>query len=280
MDRALMQRLETKASLVLETWERTLNDWEETCYRLLAKNFGFKVNAEPFSQLASNLPYRILMRHSDKPEQLEALLFGQAGFLDTYHDDPYYHILKREHNLLSNKYHLADSKMNKAQWKFLRLRPANFPTVRLSQFASLMFRNKNLFSKILSTSSFKDIHKLLAVRQSEYWTHHYQFSQPVKEEVAGLGDASIHNILINTVVPLLMGYGKFNDAQSYIDRSIRFLEQIPAEVNVITKKWNQLGMDCKTSFDSQALIELHNNFCLKRRCLMCTVGSSLIKPVS
>lgn len=280
MERALVQRLQSKASIVLETWNRTINNWEETCYRLLAKNFGFKVNAEPFSQLAATLPYRILLKHSDKLVQIEALLFGQAGFLDKHYDDPYYKVLSREYSLLCNKYQLSDSKMNKAQWKFLRLRPANFPTVRLAQLASLLFHNKNLFSKILSATSFKAVYNLFTIRQSEYWTHHYQFSQHAKEGEAGLGDESIYNIIVNSVVPLLTAYGKFNDEQTFIDRSVEFLQQIPSEKNSITKKWNHLGMESKTSFDSQALIELYNNFCLKRRCLMCTIGSSLIKPVS
>ena len=138
VDRVLMDRLESKSTRIFEILNKTHHDWQETCYQVLARSFGFKVNADPFQQLAQLLPYKVLRKHGDKLLHIEALLFGQAGFLEEDNDDEYYCLLKREYNLLRQKYRLSDRRLNKAQWKFLRLRPANFPTIRLAEFASLL----------------------------------------------------------------------------------------------------------------------------------------------
>ena len=148
LDRTLMQRLEAKAAQVLEILNHHHGDWQQTAFILLARNFGFKVNSDPFMQLAQSLSYKTLLKHTDKPLQIEALIFGQAGFLDIAVGDEYYQLLRREYNVLSQKYSLSTRKLKRAQWRFLRLRPANFPTVRLAQFAALVAQEKNVFSKI------------------------------------------------------------------------------------------------------------------------------------
>jgi len=277
LDKALMQRLENKASQVNEILKLNQGDWEETCYQLLAKNFGFKVNADPFYQLAKSLPYKIIQKQNGLL-QVEALLFGQAGMLETKTKDEYITSIFQEYKLLAQKYSLHESRLNPSQWKFLRLRPANFPTVRIAQFASLLYSSKNIFSQFVSANSFSSIQKLLAVDQSAYWSTHYRFGKKAKSAVPDIGESSIQNIIINTVAPLLVAYGKYKDEQVYIDKAVELLQQLTAEQNKITRTWNDLGMKVKTSFDSQSLIELYNNFCQRRQCLNCSIGISILKP--
>ena len=280
LDKALTQRLETKAAVVSELLSRNKGDWEETFYQTLARNFGFKVNADPFSQLAKSLPYKIIQRQNSNLHQIEALLFGQAGMLETKTKDEYHSLIYREYQLLKVKYSLAASRLNAAQWKFLRLRPANFPTLRIAQFAALLFSQKNIFSKILELDSYQSFKMILEVTQSAYWQTHYRFGKKALEKVPCLGESSFQNVLINSVVPFFVAYGKAKDDTSYLDRAMSFLEHIPAEKNKITRAWGELGISVKTSFDSQALIEQYNNFCQKRQCLNCAIGASLLKPAS
>jgi len=277
LDKAVMQRLEAKSVLVKTLLAESRNDWEETCFQLLCKNFGFKVNAEPMFQLAQLLPYKVLLKHLDKPVQIEALLLGQAGFLEKVKEDAYTKLLVREHRLLSTKYRLESKQMKIVQWRFLRLRPANFPTIRLAQLAALLSTEKNLFSKILECTKYNQLVNLLDIEQSEYWQFHYQLNKKSKTRVPSLGQSSIHNIMINTIVPLLVAYGQLQDDQSYVDRATEILQHLPAENNKITRQWLDLGYKVKSSFDSQGLIEMYNNFCMKRRCLDCTIGAHIIK---
>jgi hypothetical protein len=278
MERVLMDRLENKSSRIFEILHKNHNDWQETYYQVLARSFGFKVNADPFQQLAQLLPYKVLRKHSDKLVHVEALLFGQAGFLEDQSEDEYYALLRREYNLLRQKYSLSDRRLNKSQWKFLRLRPANFPTIRLAEFAALMYTRPNLFSHLLEAETFDELFALFSVEHSSYWTNHYTFVREAREPVSFMGSASISMVIINTVVPLLVAYGKSRDDQRYIDRAVSILQQTPPESNSIVTEWKSIGMKSRTAFDSQALIELQNNYCMKRRCLDCTIGVSLIKP--
>ncbi|SKC45351.1 DUF2851 family protein [Ohtaekwangia koreensis] len=280
LDKMLTERLERKSKDVFALLKRNHNNWEETCYQLLAKNFGFKINADPFLQLAQGLPYKTVLKHADKSECVEALIFGQAGFLDDKKvDDEYIRLLKREYALLSHKYSLGSSKLNLAQWKFLRLRPANFPTIRLAQFAGLLLHQKNIVSKILEAVTYEELKLLFSVKQSDYWLHHYLLGKTSREAIAVLGEMSIDNIIVNTVAPLLVAYGKLKDDSLYLERAIMILQQVPSEFNFITRRWATVGIKSKMAFDSQGLIELYTNFCSKRRCLDCNIGASLLKPI-
>ncbi len=280
LDKVLVSRMESKGNNILIALQKSNADWEEICYQMLCKNFGFKVNTEPFLQLAQSLPYKILMKHGDKLTQMEALIFGQAGFLNETIKDDYYLLLKREYNLLCKKYGLEDRKMNKAQWRFLRLRPANFPTLRLAQLASLLYHQKNLFSRLVTMSSLNDLMTTFSIKPSGYWLHHYQFFKKQEKEIPSLGRISMENIIINSIVPMLVAYGKAKDDQRYVDRAIQLLQQIGTEENNILRSWAALGLTSKSAFDSQALIELYNSFCLRRRCLDCNIGFSLLQPTA
>lgn len=277
MDKVLLQRLEKKALQIIALLERNKGDWNETTYQLLARTFGFKVNTEPFQMLSNVLAYRIILKHVNQPMQVEALLFGMAGMLEKVVEDQYTILLKKEFALLAHKYSLANKMLNKAQWRFLRLRPANFPTIRLAQFAALLSKQPNLFSMLVQ-ADYEQMVEALTFRQSAYWLRHYRFGKTAKS-VPVFGKSSRENVLINTVAPLLVAYGKQHDDQQYIDRALSILQHIPAEKNAITRQYSSLGMEVKSSFDSQALLELYADYCRKRRCLECSIGASLVKPV-
>ena len=276
LDKMLMQRLQEKADLVQESLIQNQQDWEETAYQLLAKNLGFKLNAEPFLMLAQRLPLKIIQKHRNNLLQIEALLFGVAGFLTDEPTDDYQAVLKKEFQFLSSKYDLKNQVLAKHQWKFLRLRPANFATVRLAQFASFLQENGNLFSIMLNLESIKSFHSLFRNKPSAYWTKHFVFGKPSEGNVPAMGATATQNILINTIVPLLVAYSQQKDDRQYLEKAIQLLESLPAEDNVITKMWKSLGLPLKSAFDSQASIEWYNHFCQKKRCLACNVGVKIV----
>ncbi|HRG10321.1 MAG TPA: DUF2851 family protein [Cyclobacteriaceae bacterium] len=279
IDKAAMIRLEEKSKQVLKLLEANQGDWEETVYQLLALGFGFKVNKDPFLQLAKALPYKLIRKHRAKVEQVEALLFGQAGFLMAKTKDEYLAQLYNEFEFLTKKYNLTQNQLHPSQWKFLRLRPANFPSLRIAQFAALLSIKENIFSTLLEIENYRDLESLFRVQTSPYWKQHYRFSKPVSGAVPELGTDSREVLLINTVIPILIAYGQSRDDWSYVDRAVQFLQQIPAEKNKITRTWQQLNCVATNAFETQGLIELYNNFCQRRACLNCTIGSAILKPV-
>ena len=278
VDKALMKRLEDKANTVTDLLNQNQGDWEETTYQLLAANFGFKVNKEPFLQLAKALPYKIIQKHRDQLLQVEALLFGQAGFLVTKTKDEYITKLFTEYEFLSNKYSLQSAEMNAAQWKFLRLRPSNFPTLRIAQLASLFHFRKSIFSHLIEIEDYKSLKLFFEITPSPYWQTHYRFGKKAEGMVPDFGEASADIVIINSVVPLLVAYGKAKDDWSLVDKAVNILQHIASEKNKIVTLWKDLGYISKTAFDSQGLIELYQNFCQRRQCLNCAIGSAILKP--
>jgi hypothetical protein len=281
LDKVLMKRLQDKSLIVSYFLEENKQDWEETTYQLLAKNFGFKLNAEPFLSLSKNLPLKILQKHRDNLGQIEALIFGVAGFLKDENNetawDDYRKNLRKEFQFLASKYQLQDKILGQHEWKYLRLRPANFPTVRLAQFARFIHENANLFSVLIHLENVKSLANILKVKQSEYWTEHYVFGKKTEGKVPTLGNASVENVVINTVVPLLVAYANQKDNRDYLEKAIRLLEEISAEENNITKHWQSMGLKIKSAFDSQASIEWYNHFCLAKKCLECNVGVDILR---
>lgn len=274
-DKALAQRLEEKSQIIFREIALTDNDWEEISWRLLCKNFGFKTNANSFYELAKSVPFKILKKESYSLRTIEALLFGQAGFLEEDFKDTYYLELKNEYKFKQKKYSL-ERRIDKHQWKFLRLRPANFPTIRIAQLSTLAASNNSLFSFFMNYSSIKELKKGLVSRQSNYWQQHYNFGEQSKTKIGNLGQLSVDNILINTIVPLQFAYGFHKDLEELKEKALELLTSIKPEKNSITKKWEELGMEIKTAFDSQAMIELYNQYCLKKRCLNCSIGVDLL----
>ncbi|OIN59017.1 DUF2851 family protein [Arsenicibacter rosenii] len=277
LDQALLRRLERKAADVLAIVVHTKLDWEETTYQLLAVNLGFKINAGPMHQLSRAVPLKILQKHRNAPLQVEAMLFGVAGLLDDIAEsDEYLDSLRREYRFLAVKYQLADKKLPTHIWKWARLRPAGFPTLRIAQLAQLVVQTPSLFSLLTSTDDISLLLSALQVKPSVYWQTHYRFGKKTEKGAPTLGGASAVNILINSASPLLAAYAQHKQASAYIDRAIALLEELPAEQNTILEIWQQIGYDARNALDSQALIELYNQYCIPKNCLRCRIGARLV----
>jgi hypothetical protein len=275
LDKLLLERLERKSISIINSLKLNNNNWEETFYQQLARNFGFKINAEPFELLAKALPTLILAKHKNSLFQIEAVLFGQAGLLNEHYKDTYLRDLQNEYIYLKQKFKLQP--VDTHLWKFLRLRPVNFPTIRIAQFAGLIYRSSHLFSKIIETENIETLKVLMNADVSNYWQTHYTFDKVSPLKTKHLGDESVNNIIINTIVPFLFVYGKQKNEEKYIERALQFLEQLQGENNSIIKKWDALKMPVKTAYFTQALLQLKNEYCDHKKCLNCTIGNELIK---
>jgi len=275
LDRLLVERLETKTTIIEEYLERNKGNWEETFYQFLARNFGVKVNSEPFLALAESLPLITLAKHKNNLFQIEALLFGQSGLLEKELEDDYPNRLKKEYQFLKNKHSLSTN--FGVSWRFLRMRPANFPTIRIAQFATLIHQSVHLFSKILEAKNVKTIEQLFKVELSDYWANHYVFDKESTTRKKQLGKNAIHLLLINTIVPFLFLYGKRKAETSFRDRALQLLEEIKPEKNSTINKWKELGMEPESAYQTQALLQLKNEYCTPQRCLECGIGGAILK---
>ncbi len=275
LERLLIERLDRKTAEIAVALERNKNDWEETFYQFVARYFGVKVNAEPMEWLARSLPNIILSKHKNQLFQVEALLFGQAGLLENEFQDDYPKALKKEYQFLKHKHNLKP--IATVAWKFSRLRPANFPTVRLAQLARLIHQSSHLFSKIIDIQEITDIEKLFNVEVSDYWLTHYVLDTPSVSRAKRLGKETIELIIINVVVPFLFYYGKSRQDDKYIHRAFDFLRQIKPESNTITEGWHNLGIPLESAHRTQSLIHLKNEYCDKKRCLECAIGHAVIR---
>jgi hypothetical protein len=276
LTRVLVERMEKRSATVITALDLNRGDWEETFYQFLAANFGFKTNAVPFELLAKSLPQNILAKHKNNPMQIEALVFGQAGFFTGDLKDEYPKKLKKEYEFLRKKYNLTP--VENHLWKFMRLRPQNFPTIRLAQFAALIVQSNHLFSKVLEIKEVNGLRKLFSeIKVNHYWANHYRFDTASSLSEKNLGQASIDILLLNTMTLFLFSYGKYNQLQHYINRSLQLLEHLPNENNNITADFATLGVKIKTAFESQALLELKNNYCNYKKCLQCGVGNKILK---
>ncbi len=274
LDRLLVERLEQKTTLIEARLQANQFDWEETFYQVLARNFGMKVNGDAFERLAESLPQLTLAKHRDKLFQIEALLFGQSGLLDREFQEDYPKRLQKEYNFLRQKYQLTP--MRAVNWNFLRLRPANFPTLRIAQLAQLVYQSTHLFRKILEAENAKAIEQLFQLELGDYWRTHYVFDKVSKARKKTLGDTTIRLLFINTVAPFLFLYGTQKDDNSYQKRALELLEVLPPESNTIIKGWTDLGLKADSAYQTQALIQLKNTYCNDKRCLECAVGNAIL----
>ena len=269
-----MERLVRKSQTVEIFLNQNNFHWEETFWWLLAKNFGIKVNADAFEAIARSISINILAKHKTQIHQLEALLLGQAGLLDEKFTDDYPLMLQKEYKFYKNKYSIKPINLPVF---FLRMRPGNFPTIRLAQLAMLVHNSAHLFSKIKEADAVKDVKAWLDVTANDYWHYRYKFDEESAYRKKKLGAAMIYNIIINTVCPVLFAYGNYHDENKFKEKALKWLEQTSAEKNNITKGFQLLGIENKTAFDSQGLIELKNEYCNKKRCLECGVGNAILK---
>jgi hypothetical protein len=270
----LTERLEQKTNDIETLLINLQNDWEEAFYITLARNFGTGINAIPFELLAKSLPQVYLAKHKDNLLQIEALLFGQSGLLNEAPNDDYTKLLKEEYAFLKHKYELHP--IDAHLWKLLRLRPQNFPHIRIAQFASLTHCSTKLFSKVIQTKSMADIESLFQCNTSDYWQSHYTFNKSSASKNKFLGKATIKTLLINTVIPFLFCYGKYKDDTRMQERAFALLEQITAEQNSIIANWKLHNIPVSSAFDSQALIHLKKNYCDTKKCLQCRIGHHVL----
>ncbi|MBC7884370.1 MAG: DUF2851 family protein [Saprospiraceae bacterium] len=269
-----VERLGNKSAFVNDIYMSTGNDWEETLYIMLARYFGSKVNTEPFEKLARSLPLNIIYKNKDKRRTLDALFFGQAGMLMANYKDAYFNGLKSEYQYQQKKYGLKP--IDSVSWKFSKLRPMNFPTIRIAQFAGLMYNVQFLFSKIREAENASVIKKIIASDISEYWNTHYRFGVVTTDKAKNPGSNFIDLLLINAIAPVLFAYGKLMADESYIYKAISILEYLPSEKNNIISLWNELEIESTSAFDSQALIQLKSSYCDKFRCLYCNIGNDIM----
>jgi hypothetical protein len=274
-DRLLVERLERKSTEIVELLRQTKNDWSEVFWQILAKSFGAKINSDIFFQMAKSLPLHILAKQKNQLNSLEALLLGQCGLLENKFENDYAKMLQREYQYLAKKYRL---KTNEQVPVFLRMRPQNFPTIRLAQLANLVYQSNHLFSKIKETDSYNSLKSMLSVKANDYWNEHFTLKDEAHDtKPKQLGKAMIDVIIINTIAPIVFTYGKINEQETYKDKALRWLSEIRAEENSIVQSWRNAGIACLSAFDSQALLELKNNYCNEKRCLDCAVGNGILK---
>ena len=275
LDRLLVERLEQKTTHIKARLEANKHNWEETFYQILARNFGVKVNGEPFEMLARSLPLLTLAKHKNNPFQLEALLFGQAGFLENEFDEAYPNRLKKEYDFLRKKHQLTP--IEQVSWRFLRLRPANFPSIRIAQFTRLVAQSVHLFRKVLEAPTIKAIEQLFRVELDEYWLTHYVFDKPSDERPKRLGKSTVHLFIINTIVPFLFLYGAEKGETDYQDKAFELLEALKPEKNKIIEGWKILGIQANSAYQTQALLQLKNEHCDAKKCLSCAIGNAILK---
>lgn len=276
IDQKLVERLQAKADRIEQVFATLKNDWEATFFHLLAKYFGFKVNAVPFEILATSLPFHLVRKHQGNEKQLSALFFGQAGFLDEDFKEKYPKELKQEYRFLKKKFGLTA--IDKSMWKFMRLRPANFPTIRIAQLVACLHQNKNLFQKILETNKVAQLKNILGAEVNIYWKSHFQFdklSQQTKDK--RIGNDSLDILIINVIVPLLFTYGRHTAQEKFQEIALRYLQELKPEKNKITKRWKGLNMPLDTAYESQSLIQLKTQHCDLKNCLLCSIGNYILK---
>lgn len=279
LEKALVERFVEKSKLVHALLEDTMGDWEETTYRWLFYNFGFKANNQVMLKLASSLPYRLLKKHAGQPLIQEALVMGQASFLQAFAGDDYTSFLQKEYLYHQKKYALNNA-LFPSEWKFMRVRPSNYPTVRLAQLSAILHFSPALFSNILNEiTDLRTFKQYFNFRISSYWQHHYHFGKATtKKQNRALSTDMVSLLAINFMVPLWYAYGQFSDDGRWQEKCFDLLQEIAAEKNRITYKFEQHLWKAENAFDSQGMIGLHNNYCIKKKCLDCKIGQNLLRP--
>lgn len=273
-ERLLAERLIRKSKLVEKYLHQSNYHWEEVFWWLLARNFGITVNADAFEEMARSVPLAILAKHKNQIHQLESILLGQSNLLNKNFSEDYPKMLKKEYLFYKDKYEL---KPVTSPVFFLRMRPGNFPTIRLAQLAMLILGSAHLFSKVKEANSANEIKKWFDITANDYWHYHYRFDDSSSFRKKKLGASMADNVMINTIVPMLFAYGSYHNQEKYKQKALRWLEETSAENNTISKGFQKLRIENKNAFDSQALLELKNEYCDKKRCLDCSVGNAILK---
>ncbi|WP_187262741.1 DUF2851 family protein [Pontibacter beigongshangensis] len=277
MERTLVERLEQKGASILQNLTQNGSDWEQTAYELLCKGFGFKINQVPFERLARELPLAVVRKHRQSLFQVEALLYGQAGFLEQeVPEEEYPRNLVKEFSFLRHKHQLQPG-LERQHWNFLRLRPANFPTVRLAQLAAVLAAHQQLFSRLIEAKDVKAYEGLFMQPVSAYWQQHYMIGRETASEHTSIGKSSVHNLIINVAVPLLAAYAQYTQERAYLEKAVYLLEKVKEASNRITRQYEELGWKAVSAADNQAAIGLFQRYCQPLHCLRCAIGHKILK---
>ena len=273
LERLYFERLDRKSNTIQNLLQTSKNDWEAVLFKMLTKNFGLKVNGDAFFSLGNSIDFSIIRKTQSNQQIIEALLFGQSGLLNEEVEHPYYSNLVKEYDFLKQKFNLQNSQVLPLQ--FFRLRPPNFPTIRLSQLASLYNKHQNLFSKVVKINQREDFYELFKVSTSEFWKTHYTFQKESKASTKMISKSFIDLLLINTILPLKFSYAKQKGEEVNTDL-IELASTIASEKNTIIETFNKLKKVSKSALQSQSLIQLKTEYCDKNKCLQCAIGNSLI----
>jgi len=274
-EKMTIERLEEKVSRVKQVAENTSNNWEQVLWVFIARALGSNVNAAPMQRLLQNIPLAVLAKHIDNPLQTEALLYGSAGLLEAESPDEHATHLNREYAFLKGKYNLPE--METHNWKFLRLRPANFPHARLAQLTALILKTFPLFEAIKNAGTLSGIMDIINAEITDYWKNHVRLGVPAARKSSGNMSADArHLIIINAIVPVFFAYGTYSGNDGLKDKAVDWLYAIPPEKNNIIKKWTDLGVKSSTAANTQALLHIKNKYCEHKKCLNCAIGGKLV----
>ncbi len=279
------ERLEQKTEAIKARVDRNNGSWEDGYFTTLARNYGFGINGDAFEMWANTLPLKAVDHHRDDVFQIEAIFMGQAGLLELntipsqYQRDAlnegYFAKLRNEYQYLAHKFSMKP--MDATMWRFLRLRPQNFPHIRISQLANLYYSRRAGLSSLVECTTIEQLKAVLATSVTPYWETHYTFGSTSCRNDKNLSPASLNLLMINTAIPMLFAYGKHKSDEALCDRAFDLLEQLKAENNHITRLWQQCGLTAQNAGDSQALIQLKKEYCDKKDCLRCRIGFEYLK---
>ena len=274
LERLFLERLEIKSELVFSLLKASKNDWESVLFCLLAKNFGLNSNGTSFFKMAKSIPFQVLRKEMNHQENLEALFFGLNSLLEFDGEDTYFQLLKAKWNLLKEKYQLQSNHLEKVH--FYKLRPDNFPTIRLSQLAVLYHTIPNLFEKCIRSSNLIDLYQLFDINASIYWSYHYNFDRESSFKKKRISKSFIDLLIINTIIPIQFAYSKYLGKDSS-EAILELIRQLKPEKNNMIFKFAYFGVASKSALESQSLLQLKKQYCDAQRCLDCHIGIHLIR---
>lgn len=278
LNRMGAERLERKTNEIIDIINQTNGDMDKVLYYLLFKYFGFKVNTLPFEMLVLSIPVKVLRKYYKSLTSLEAVLFGQAGFLPDNPDDEYQNKLINEYNHIKTLYSLTP--IDKSVWKFSKLRPANFPTIRIAQLAQLLNKHESLWNSIMKLDNITDVYRIFDVTASEYWDNHYVFGkESAKKSKKHLGDKAAENIIVNVLSPLLFACAEYKGDEQLREKALYFMENVKAEANSVISEWGNYNIKPSNALESQALLHLKYEYCSNKKCLNCAIGKQVIQNI-
>jgi hypothetical protein len=274
LERLYFERLEEKSLLINELLSKTNDNFEAVLFQLLAKNFGLKINGNAFLEMAKSIDFSIIKKTSFNEGQISALFYGQSGFLEDDLEIDYYTKLKQEYHFLQHKFGLVP--ISKNNFQFFRMRPPNFPTIRIAQLAALYHLHQHLFSKLMKVKSKEEVYELFEVEVNLFWKTHYTFETSSKKTNKKLSKSFIDLLLINTIIPLKFVYLK-QKGENQESVLLKLIQQVAPEKNAVISKFSESKIKAKNAMESQALLMLKNNYCTKKLCLQCAIGNHLLR---